>query len=103
MNRGIKCLLVLLTVISLILSGCEEKIIYKKNLTLIETEKGNRNFIIVTFEDNKGKKYKYTIHKTYTDILEKGEKYDIGYDKKSLFRPDNEIIRLKPVNKYFKK
>lgn len=97
MLRGIKYLLVLLLIAS-ILTGCEEKIIYKKNLILADYKqmKNSENFIIATFEDKKGKKHRYAMHKTYTNLLEKGEEYDIGYVKKSLFRPDNEIIRLNP-------
>lgn len=106
MLRKLKALFILLFLTSL-LTGCEEKIIYKKNLTLVDYEqmKNNRNFIIATFEDKKGNKHRYAMHETYTNLLDKGEEYDIGYVKKSLFRPDNEIIRLNPFEdrNYFKK
>lgn len=105
MLRGIKYLFVLLLIAS-ILTGCEEKIIYKKNLILVDYKQmKNSEYFIATFEDKKGKKHRYAMHKTYVNLLEKGEEYDIGYDKKSLFRPDNEIIRLNPFEdkNYFKK
>ena len=97
MLRGFNALIILL-IITPLLTGCEEKIIYKKNLTLVDYEQmeNNRYFIIATFEDKKGNKHRYTMHEKYTNLLEKGEEYDIGYAKKSLFRPDNEIIRLNP-------
>ena len=106
MLGGIKYLFVLLLIAS-ILTGCEEKIIYKKNLILVDYKqmKNSEDFIKATFEDKKGKKNRYAMHKTYINLLEKGEEYDIGYVKKSLFRPDNEIIRLNPFEdkNYFKK
>ena len=56
MLRGIKYLFVLLFIAS-ILTGCEEKIIYEKNLILVDYKqmKNSENFIIATFEDKKEK------------------------------------------------
>jgi hypothetical protein len=102
MLRGIKFLFILL-ILSSLLTGCGKEIVYKKNLTLVDYKqmKDSEDFIIATFKDRKGHKYKYAMHETYTNVIEKGKEYDIGYVKKSLFRPDNEIIRLNPFEKLF--